>query len=77
MTIDVLVGDEMAPHVKTHYVVQATLGGSHCVAPGSTLSDPQWRSLTEGRRLSCNFGASASMALLFMLRCLHAALLLS
>jgi hypothetical protein len=33
MTIDVLVGDKMAPHVKTHYVVQAALGGSYCLAP--------------------------------------------
>ena len=64
MTIEVLVDGKMAPHVKTHYVVQATLGGSHCLAPDSTLSDPQWRYLTEGRRLSCNFGASASKTLL-------------
>jgi hypothetical protein len=64
MTINVPVDNKMTPHMGTRYVVQASLGGSHWLAPDRTLSDPQWRYLTEGRRLSCNFGASASKTLL-------------
>jgi hypothetical protein len=40
MTIEVLVDDKIAPHVKTYYIVQVTLGGLYYLAPNSTLSDP-------------------------------------